>query len=81
MSLIKFTMELVWHNCLKYPPEESRNDRLYLTNGIDIFLVAFHKSQHWCVWRDIKSGKIINIQPYHYWADIEQTIQGDERFR
>lgn len=81
MKNIKFTMELVWHNCLEYLPEENYNGRLYMTNGYEIFPVTFVKTQYWYVWCYAESGQNINIQPYHYWADIEQTIQGDERFK
>ena len=39
----KFTMELVWHNCLTYKPEENFNQELYVTDGTKFYKVVYKK--------------------------------------
>ena len=36
----KFSMELVWHNCLTYKPEEKFNQELYVTDGTKFYLIC-----------------------------------------
>lgn len=33
----KFTMELVWHNCLTQHPKEFENNALIVTDGNNVF--------------------------------------------
>lgn len=78
MKNIKFTMNLVWHNCLECPPEESHNDCLFMTDGVNVFPVTYDNVSGWY---DIVDGCCAYVGSHHYWADIERTVQGDERFR
>lgn len=73
----KFTMELVWHNCLEYPPREDYNECLFITNGNNVWEVEYDNGD----WISAVDAIPIKITNRHYWADIEQTVQGDERFR
>ena len=77
MKSIKFTMNLVWHSCLEYLPEESHNDCLFMTDGVNVFPVVYDSLLGWY---DIIDQCYTNINSHHYWADIEQTVQDDERF-
>ena len=36
----KFAVELVWHNCLTYKPEEKFNQELYVTDGTKFYLIC-----------------------------------------
>lgn len=78
MKNIKFTMGLVWHNCLEHPPEELHNDYLFLTDSVNVFPVVYDALFGWY---DIVDESYVNIDPHHYWSDIEQTVQRDERFK
>lgn len=78
MKNIKFTMNLVWHNCLECPPEESHNSCLFMTDSVNVFPVTYDNVSGWY---DIVDGCRADVNSHHYWADIEQTVQGDERFR
>lgn len=78
MKNIKFTIGLVWHNCLEHPPEERHNDYLFLTDSAHVFPVVYSALFGWY---DIISASYVNIDSHHYWADIEQTVLGDERFK
>ena len=78
MKNIKFTMNLVWHNCLECPPEESHNSCLFITDGFNVWEVEYHNGE-WLTVTDCIEP--VDITENHYWADIEQTVQGDERFR
>lgn len=73
----KFTMEIVWHNCLTNPPKEFSNNALIVTNGYIVDRMSWNKSEGYFVW-GIK--KIDNLKDW-WWADIEQTVQGEIKFR
>lgn len=68
--LLKFTMDLVWHNCTECPPKEKRNDYLLLTDGEEVWDATWNDGEWY--------GD--NLMPYSadgcYWADIKQTVQG-----
>lgn len=89
MKNIKFTMNLVWYNCLECPPKESHNDCLFMTDGFNVCEVEYHNSEWFtitsCVegeWLTITDCiKPIDITENHYWADIKQTVRDDVRFR
>ena len=78
----KFTMELVWHSCNDYLPKEDYNACLYVTNGHTVFPMRWKKDPNW---QRFENGgwyiePDINASGY-WWADIQQTIQGDWRFK
>jgi hypothetical protein len=69
----KFKMELTWHNCKTYPPNEKYNPWLVYTNG-------YHTD--YCVY-DKRYGFPINEDDLHeyWWADIAQTVRGTSEFK
>lgn len=75
----KFKMELVWHNCLLYPPQEAWNHHLYVTNGEVVFEVEYDKSKGWY---DTRIFEYIPSELLHkyWWADIQQTVQKTKEF-
>lgn len=76
----KFVMELVWHNCYSCPPEEWRNDYLYVTDGKTFHSVKYSKDRGW--WsRELGDYIPIDVLWEYWWADIEQTIQDEHRFK
>lgn len=78
MKNIKFTMGLVWHNCFKHPPEEHHNDYLFLTDSVNVFPVVYDGLFGWY---DIINESYVDVNSHYYWADIEQIVQRDERFK
>ena len=77
----KFTMELVWHNCYLYPPREERNNKLYVTDGVEIFKASYDIEHGWSVeFFDTKAILTLNGMRKFWWADINQTLQADSRF-
>ena len=78
----KFTMELVWHNCKTYPPKEFKNNNLIATNGTEVFGLSWHRAEGYFI---AKGHKFVPIKlldlPNWWWADIEQTVQGESKFR
>ena len=76
----KFTMELVWHNCHGYPPSESRNDNLYITNGHWVHRAEYSIEDGWY---DFRTGDYLPFELLwkYWWADMEQTVQGEPRFK
>lgn len=78
----KFKTELVWHNCATYPPKEFENNFLIATNGKNVYGMSWHKAEGY--WIAIDNGIFpININDLDkwWWADIEQTVQNEEKFR
>lgn len=78
MKNIKFTMNLVWHNCLECPPKESYNNYLFMTDGLCVWDVVYRNGEWLTIADCIES---IDITENHYWADIEQTVRDDVRFK
>lgn len=76
----KFTIELVWHNCKTNPPSEDKNDYLYISDGGFVNSVKYSKDKGWFV-REVGSYLPIDVLHEYWWADIEQTVQGESRFR
>lgn len=68
----KFTIELVWHNCITCPPSEVSNGHLFMTNGHNVFPVAYDKDLGW--W-DIEDECSIGVDKHCWWSDIEQTLK------
>lgn len=76
----KFVMELVWHNCLNYPPKEFWNNKLYVTNGECIHEVEYHKERGW--WsKELDDYIPFNELSHYWWADLEQTVRDVPKFR
>lgn len=79
----RFTMELVWHNCKTNPPKEFSNNALIVTNGNDVFGMSWHKTEGYFISDDY--GHLRPLEYKHldswYWADIEQTVQNEVKFR
>ena len=78
----KFTMGLVWHNCKTYPPKEFKNDFLIATNGTDVYNMIWRRDSGYFVGAKDWS-KILELSELEnwWWADIEQTVQGEAKFR
>ena len=69
----KFKMELTFHNCATYPPEETLNTHLLITDG---FTVVFGKYSHGTFyWEGMPLSK-----DQCWWADIDQTVRGAKEF-
>ena len=80
----KFTMELVWHNCLECPPSESFNDNLYITNGRSMHKGMYEKGIGWTLsapWAHSVYQISFDSLKDFWWADIEQTVQGERGFK
>ena len=74
MNNNKFTMELVWHNCLTYPPEEKYNENLYITDGDIIYKARYSEPYGWWnadLWCYVTEEELIKL----WWADISQTFK------
>jgi hypothetical protein len=76
----KFKMELVWHNCYEYPPEETLNDNLIATDGKHVFKVKYDKNIGWF---DLDNVRFLPFELLweYWWADIVQTVQGCSDFK
>lgn len=74
----KFKMELTWHNCKTYPPKETFNSYLLVTDGW-----AIHKMTWNQIWGGFKNRylkiKGPNLIKY-WWADIAQTVHNTPEF-
>ena len=77
----KFTMELVWHNRLIYPPKEFSNNALIATNGNDVLGMSWHRAAGYFIAEDEFHLRRLDDLENWWWADIEQTVQGEPRFR
>lgn len=73
----KFTMELIWHNCLTNPPKEFSNNNLIVTDGSNVFRMSWNKTEGYFI---LGLEKIDNLKHW-WWADIEHTVQGEPKFR
>lgn len=76
----KFKMQLTWHNCLTYPPEEDHNDYLYITDGNRIYDVVYDVTFGWY---NLLAHNYIKHEDLHkyWWADFNQTIQKTPEFK
>ena len=74
----KFTMELVWHNCLTYKPEEKFNQELYVTDGTKFYKVVYKNDVGF-----VGDGIFIDdtIAKDYWWADLLQTINHTSGFK
>lgn len=76
----KFAINLVWHNCLTYPPKEFWNNRLYVTNGEYLHEVEYNQERGW--WsKDLGDYISFNELSHYWWADLEQTVVTSEEFQ
>lgn len=79
----KFKMELTWHNCKTCPPKEFENNNLLVTNGTYVYGMSWHRAEGYFIADDY--GNLHQLKYEHldtwYWADIEQTVRGEEKFR
>lgn len=75
----KFTMELVWHNCLLYPPQEECDENLVVTDGKNVFHVKYKEVG----WRNETTYEHLEPEQLleHWWADLLQTVQGKQEFK
>ena len=76
----KFVMPLVWHNCYDYPPEESWNEKLWVTDGKYVFPVMYEKARGWY---NKEAGDYLPFELIwkYWWADLEQTIRSCSEFK
>ena len=81
MAMKKFTMELVWHNCLECPPEEVRNDYLIATDGADVCEAFWYKPDGFMIRGKYRWHGLYNGLEKWYWADIRDTVRCDSRFQ
>ena len=83
----KFTMELVWHNCEECPPEEDYNSHLILSDGVKVCKARWDKEDGFSYFSKQFGSKQFGYRPLvgnyekMWWADIEQTVQGEPRFK
>ena len=77
----KFTMELVWHNCCKYPPEEVTNDSLIMTDGTDVFEAFWYRPDGFMIHTKDGWRGVYEDQDKWWWADIKQTVRGEPKFK
>ena len=78
----KFTMELVWHNCDTNPPKEFKNNTLIATNGTNVYGLSWHRAEgyHIAMENCCVPLNIACLKDW-WWADIEQTVQGETKFK
>lgn len=76
-------MELTWHNCATYPPEESENNFLIATDGNEVFKATWNSLHGYYVKYD--SGTYFPLFRSElnkwWWADILQTVQNTKEFK
>lgn len=77
----KFKMELVWHNCWECPPEESTNDSLIMTDGVNVYEAFWYRPDGFMIRAKHGWHGIYEDTKNWYWADIKQTVQGESRFK
>lgn len=70
----KFKMPLVWHNCYDYPPEESYNEELWVTDGENFFPVTYEKNIGWYD-KEAREYLPFDLIWKYWWADIIKTIK------
>lgn len=76
----KFKIELVWHNCKTYQPKEFENNNLIVIDGNNVYGMSWHRAEGY--WIADESGLIqLSDLENWWWADIEQTVQGEVKFR
>ncbi len=68
----KFKMELTWHNCKTYPPKESFNSWLVITNGRNTDSFTY----------DSRYGFPVAENKLHtyWWADLARTVRETKEF-
>ena len=69
----KFKIELTWHNCKTYPPKETYNPFLIITNGSKTTCCSYHKNYGFPV-EDEELHK-------YWWADISRTVSESNEFK
>lgn len=74
----KFTMELVWHNCITCPPTENHN-YFIMSNGDDWWPVEYWAGSGWFLYSGLQFSK--DELSKLYWADISQTAKGTVEFQ
>ena len=80
MAMKNFKMELVWHNCLEFPPEVT-NDYLIATNGTDVHEAFWYRPDGFMIrGKDRWHGLYYGLEKW-YWADIRDTVRCDSRFK
>jgi hypothetical protein len=69
----KFNINLVWHNCKTYPPEEVWNDQLCVTDGVYTTVTQYEKPD---LWIDLIAAERIPVRDLseYWWADVRQTM-------
>lgn len=71
---IKLPIELIWHNCLYYPPLEDSNLDLIITDGNNTFNAAYTDKLGWLNKHDDVYIPYNSLNEY-YWADIKRTVK------
>ena len=76
----KFTIPIVWHNCYDYPPEETWNENLWVTDGERVFPVVYDKNSGWYN-KEEKDYLPFELTWKYWWADLQQTISTYSEFK
>lgn len=79
--LDKFTMELVWHNCKTHPPKETANEKLIMSDGYEVFEAFWYRPDGFMIRGKDKWHGVYDDLNKWYWADIQQTVRGETRFK
>ena len=69
----KFKMELTWHNCVGYLPEETFNSHLLITDGFTVVFGIYDHGTFYYEGMPLNGAKC-------WWADIDQTVRGTKEF-
>lgn len=81
MNRQKFTMGLVWHNCLSCPPEEGYNKNLVATDGEKIIHVEYDKVSGWLDRTHNRAYIPKELLGKYWWADLVQTVSNTDEFK
>lgn len=78
----KVTIELVWYNCETNPPKVFSSNTLIVTNGEDVFGMSWHRAEGYFIATE-HGDELVPLSELSkwWWADIEQTVQSEPRFK
>ena len=76
----KFKMELTWHSCETYPPEEDYNPYRLVTNGDVIVETVWRRDCGWYIYGKWYIAPKLGGRSC-WWADIHQTVNKTKEFK
>lgn len=77
----RFTMNLTWHNCKTNHPKEFSNNNLIVTDGNIVEGMSWHRAEGYFIAENECCLKRLDNLENWWWADIEQTVQKEVKFR